>query len=166
MSNYLTEQEVLHQLNIPDFRHITKDKVMEFASILNNMEPDVAKKAIDQFPEFSHMALEALQDYKQILDNSLNSNDKSTKRVYDIYDSVISALNACLNQENLSFEEKKFYLEQMIVVARMADQKDSENKRFNWCTIAAGATAVVFIIGFGASLLGGSSRLKLPKSKI
>jgi len=33
MSNQLTEREVLEQLNIPDFRHITKDKVMTCASV-------------------------------------------------------------------------------------------------------------------------------------
>ena len=57
MGKQLTERQVLEKLDIPDFRHITKDKVMEFASMLNKMEPDVAKKAIEQFPEFARMAL-------------------------------------------------------------------------------------------------------------
>lgn len=63
MSNQLTEREVLQQLNIPDFQHITKDKIMTFASMLQNMEPEVAKKALEQFPEFAKMALEVLKDY-------------------------------------------------------------------------------------------------------
>lgn len=39
----LTEQEVLEILDIPDFRHMSKDKVMKFASELPNMDPQVAK---------------------------------------------------------------------------------------------------------------------------
>jgi hypothetical protein len=56
MSNQLIEREVLQQWNIPDFRHITKDKIMTFASMLHNIEPEVAKKALEQFTEFAKMA--------------------------------------------------------------------------------------------------------------
>ena len=41
---------MLKQFDIPDFRHITKDKVMTFASMLQNMEPEVAKKSIRTIP--------------------------------------------------------------------------------------------------------------------
>lgn len=47
MYNKLREVEVLKQLDILDFRHMTKEKVMIFASMLQNMEPKVAKKVIE-----------------------------------------------------------------------------------------------------------------------
>lgn len=47
MSNELTEQQVLQVLNIPDFRHLSKDTVMAFASMVSDMDPDVAKKALE-----------------------------------------------------------------------------------------------------------------------
>ena len=53
MSKTLTEQKVLKKLGIPDFRHMTKDKVVRFASMLPKMNPEVAKKALEQFPEFA-----------------------------------------------------------------------------------------------------------------
>lgn len=154
MGKQLTERQVLEKLDIPDFRHITKDKVMEFASMLNKMEPDVAKKAIEQFPEFARMALAALKDYRAVMDKTLDSSDKSTKRCYDIYDEVVSALKACLKQDNLPFEEKKYYIEKMMEVARMSEKKDSENKHFNWGLVGAAAAVVVTVIGIGASALG------------
>ncbi|WP_156951394.1 hypothetical protein [Lacrimispora aerotolerans] len=46
MSETITEQKVLNKLDIPDFRHMTKDKVMGFASMLPDMDPEVAKKAL------------------------------------------------------------------------------------------------------------------------
>ena len=46
----LTEQEVLEILDIPDFRHMSKDKVMKFASELPNMDPQVAKSCIVAIP--------------------------------------------------------------------------------------------------------------------
>ena len=44
MSKYLTEQKVLRKLGIPDFRHLTKDKVIKMAAMLDKMYPEVAKK--------------------------------------------------------------------------------------------------------------------------
>lgn len=49
----LNEQKVLDKLGIDDFRHLSKEKVIEFVSLVPNMEPEVAKAAIEQFPEFS-----------------------------------------------------------------------------------------------------------------
>ena len=45
MPKTLTEAQVLEKLNIPDFRHLSKDNVMSFASMIQNMDPEVAKKA-------------------------------------------------------------------------------------------------------------------------
>ena len=45
MARSLTEQKVLKKLGIDDFRHLTKDKVITMASMLDRMDPEVAKKA-------------------------------------------------------------------------------------------------------------------------
>lgn len=166
MSNQLTEREVLHQLNIPDFRHITKDKVMTFASMLQNMEPEVAKKALEQFPEFAKMTLEILKDYKGIMEKTLDENLASSKQCYDIYNVVMGALKGCLAKDDLPFEEKKYYIEKMMEIAKMAESKDTENKGFNWKMISLGTFAVFTVVGLGASILGGNTNIKLPKSKL
>ena len=49
----MSEANVLKKLDIEDFRHITKDKVIKMASMLDKMDPEVAKKALEQFPEFA-----------------------------------------------------------------------------------------------------------------
>ena len=166
MSNQLTEREVLQQLNIPDFRHITKDKVMTFASMLQNMEPDVAKKALEQFPEFAKMALEVMNDYKGVMEKTLDENSASSKQCFDIYNEVMNALKSCLAKDDISFEEKKYYIDKMMEIAKMAESKDSENKGFNWKVIGLGTLAVFTAVGIGASILGGNANIKLPKPKL
>ena len=47
MSKQLTEAQVLEKLNITDFRHLSKDNVMSFASMIQDMDPEVAKKALE-----------------------------------------------------------------------------------------------------------------------
>lgn len=166
MSNQLTEQQVLHQLDIPDFRHVTKDKVMTFASMLQNMEPEVAKKALEQFPEFAKMTLDVMREYKGVLERSLEDNSASSKQCFDAYNTVLNALKSCLDKENLPFDEKKYYLDRMTEIAKMAESKDTENKKFNWKIISTGAVAVIAVVVIGASLLGGNTNLKLPSPKI
>ena len=166
MSNQLTERDVLQQLDILDFRHITKDKLMTFASMLQNMEPEVAKKALEQFPEFAKMTLNVLKDYKGVMEKTLDENSESNKQCFDIYHEVVDALKSCLAKDDLPFEEKKYFIEKMMEVAKMAESKDSENKGFNWKVITLGAIAVFSAIGIGASILGGNTNIKLPIPKL
>ena len=166
MSNLLSEQEVLKQFDIPDFRHITKDKVMTFASMLQNMEPEVAKKALEQFPEFANMALEVLKDYKSVMEKTLDANSESSKQCFDIYNEVVTSLKSCLAKDDLTFEEKKYYIEEMMEIAKMAESKDTENKGFNWKMISLGTLAVFTVVGIGASILGVNTNIKLPKPKL
>jgi len=166
VSNLLTEQQVLNQLSIPNFRHITKDKVMTFASMLQSMEPEVAKKALEQFPDFAKMALEVMHDYKAILDRAFEDNSDSMKQCYEIYNTVLITLKSCVEKDDIVFDEKKYYLDKMMEIAKMAEIKDTENKKFNWKLVAGGAAVVLAVVGIGASILGGNTNIKLPKIKL
>ena len=64
MKYTLSEKKVLKKLGIPDFRHMTKDKVMSFATMLPYMDPEVAKKALEQFPSFKDLAGDMVTQYK------------------------------------------------------------------------------------------------------
>lgn len=136
---------------------------MTFASMLQNMEPEVAKKALEQFPQFAKMTLDILKDYKEVMEKILDENSESSKQCFDIYNEVVDALKSCLTKDDLPFEEKKYYIEKMMEVAKMAESKDSENKGFNWKVITLGAVAVISVIGIGASILEGNTNIKLPK---
>ena len=48
MNRILTEQNVLNKLGISDFRHMAKDKIVKFASMLPYMDPEVAEKALER----------------------------------------------------------------------------------------------------------------------
>ena len=43
---------------------MTKDKVMSFATMLPYMDPEVAKKALEQFPSFKDLAGDMVTQYK------------------------------------------------------------------------------------------------------
>lgn len=167
MGRTLTEQRVLNKLDITDFRHLTKDKVIKMVSMLDKMDPEVAKKAIEQFPEFANTTKEMLIEYKGLLDKGIESNNESVKACYDTYNTIIVSLQKQLEKDNLTFDEKKYIIEQMKEVADKVDKKDAENKRFiagmaTLATIVVGGTVAVL-----ASVLGGNTQIETDdKDKI
>lgn len=160
MTYKLSEQRVLKKLGIEDFRHLTKAKVIRLASMLDKMDPEVAKKALDQFPEFAKTSKEMLLEYKDTLDKELKSNDDSIREVYVSYSAIIESLQKELDKPDLSFEEKKYIIEQMKDVADKVDKKDTENKRWlaGMATLA-GAVALGFVATL-ASSLGGNTHIE------
>lgn len=161
----MTELEVLQKLDIPDFRHMTKEKVINFASMLSEMDPAVATKALEQFPEFSSTVLELAKEYMATIKKSFDTNLESTKACYSVCNAVIESLQKKLNNESLSFEEQKYYIEQMKEVAQMVNQKDSENKTFLWKVLCIATGATLVLGGIVGSAIGGKINLKLPNNK-
>lgn len=156
----MSEAKVLKKLDITDFRHLTKDKVIKMASMLDKMDSEVAKKALEQFPEFTNTTREMLSEYKESLDKGLEFNNESVKAVYDTYNAIIVLLQKELENENLTFGQKKYIIEQMKDVAEKVDKKDTENKRF----IAGMATLATIVVGGTVvaltSVLGGNIQVE------
>lgn len=155
MSKSLTEQKVLKKLNIKDFRHLTKDKVVSMATMLDKMDPEVAKKAIEQFPDFSNAVKEIFAEYKTILDKAIESNDKSESSLFDTCDAIITACQKELDKDILTFDEKKYILEKMADIAKIKFEKDSEGKKYRILISVLGFSTVSLLIGAMASALGG-----------
>ena len=141
MGRTLTEQKVLRKLGIPDFRHMTKDKIVQFATCLPRMDPEVAKKALEQFPEFAKSATEIVSYYKEVVEKSFDENNTSLFSFYASCDAIIDCLREQLKDGELSFEEKNIIIDKMIELAKMKADKDTENKKF--------IAGIVGKVGFG-----------------
>lgn len=145
-----TETQVLKKLDIPDFRHLTKDKVIEFATMVPRMNPEVAKKALEQFPDFASTSLNVMKEYRTILEKSMEQDQENAQVCYDMYGRVMTALEKILEEDNLTFEEKTYILSEMKQIADEVSRKDFEktNARMKVISIASGvAAAVVAILG-------------------
>ncbi len=166
MNKSLTEQKVLKKLNIEDFRHLTKDKVITMASMLDKMDPEVAKKALEQFPEFATTTKEMLNEYKEILDKGLETNKESVQIYYDSCNSIIVSLQKQLEDEHLFFEDRKYIIDRMLDVSRMMGEKDSENKKFIATMAVVGATAACVATAVLASALGGNTQIETNDNRL
>lgn len=156
MAYTLNEKKVLKKLGIEDFRHMSKDKIVQFTSMLPNMDPEVAKKALEQFPEFKDLAIEVVRNLQQSVERAMESNNDTQKTFYDTCNRVIDELNVHLSSDDIIPEQEQFIRDDIFRVLEMMYDKDSENKEFLLKVVkTVGASAAVIALT-AASLLGGS----------
>lgn len=157
MKYTLSEKKVLKKLGIPDFRHMTKDKVMSFATMLPYMDPEVAKKALEQFPSFKDLAGDMVTQYKAIVDKAFEENRISQKAFYDACNSIIHSLQEELRDDHIDSEERDRIENKMITVASMIGEKDRENKGMILKILGGVFVFFVAILGGANALLGSNT---------
>ena len=131
MSRSLTEAKVLRKLDIPDFRHLTKDKVVSFVSMLPQMDPDVAKHALEQFPAFAETSLAIVGCLKDSLGTIISGNAENMAEFNARCQEALAALEAELMREDLTDEGRKLVIDGIMGIIEAIAQKDSENKEFH-----------------------------------
>nr|DAQ77515.1 MAG TPA: hypothetical protein [Caudoviricetes sp.]DAV57819.1 MAG TPA: hypothetical protein [Caudoviricetes sp.] len=193
------EKQTLDILGRTDFKAIKKDEIVSITSMLSNMRPKVAKETIKQFPELANLLKSSLSEYKEMLSKIVESDDDSVQHVYGSADKAMDDAtlgrtefiafaekvrddySKCLDNEDLTLEEKSEILKGEMEILKMVDSKekevraqqerilstvdnkDSEKRQFNWKLVGAASMALVTVIGVGAAALGGKVDLKLPK---
>lgn len=159
MKRTLSEKKALKMLGITDFRHITKDKVVEFAPMLPDLGPEVAKKALDQFPSFKEMATELVNAYSNAYNRALESNKDSQRAVYDTINSIIQVLSQELQSDEISSEDRERIENKLIQLAQMAIEVDKRNKEFNLTALRTLGLSVVAVIGSTLIFIGANMQV-------
>ena len=123
----LTEEEVLKRLDIPDWRHMTKDKIMSFTSSLPYMDPEVALK---KFPEYAGMCTDVLSNINKSMNDVLDHADKSTKQIIEVCSSQIEVLQSELKKEDLSVEDKLAINDSIVMlIEKMRELKNHDDEQ-------------------------------------
>ena len=144
----------------PEWKRLGKLGAVQLVSSLDRMDPEVAKKALEKYPDFSGAVSAAARDQHEAVEKAMAQNAESQGYYYAACNSVLESLKALLNDESLSFAQKRELVGQMKEVAGMMGEKDAENKRYLRAVLKLGALAA-----FGAALalfaaLGGKARLE------
>lgn len=155
----LTEQEVLEILDIPDFRHMSKDKVMKFASELPNMDPQVAKTALLQFPEFAATTRDVMSCFQETMLEVLKEDQDNVKSFNESCDVILALLASLAEQSDISFEQKEKIIDKMIAIVQLKGNKDTETKKFKYKLLAL-LTGLLSVLALALlASLGGKAEL-------
>ena len=76
MTTFLTnEQQVLDALHINSFRNISKQKIMDFISLVPSMDSEKAIAIINQFPNYVDFAKHMVDQLTVTCNQNISSND-------------------------------------------------------------------------------------------
>ena len=180
------EKQALSMMQRTDFKNLSKNDVVGIFAQLNQLRPEVATEIVSQFPEFAALVRTSMVEYRQALDAIIESDDRSLDRYYstadtkmdsdaqsrqqfyDMAEKVQTDLSKCLDEPDLSPEERKDILDREMEILKIVGEKDteireseketmnsvgikdSEKREFNWGLIKIVTELVVgFGVGFG-----------------
>ena len=153
-NNLITAEEVKNALGIDSFRNLSKDKVMEFVSLIPSMDKDLAMQIVEQFPSYAEYSQNIVSGLNQLCEKALEKNEVSSQKSIEAYQTVLNSLSELLQQEYISVDERKYITEKMIEVADKVAVKDSENKEFIEKVIKYGGYVAAGALILGAAILG------------
>lgn len=155
MAQYLvSEDQVKKALKIKNFRSIPKNKIMEFVSLIPNMDKEVAIAIINQFPIYSEYDKSMIAQLNLMCENALKSNDNSQRESIDAYKKILDDLGELLKKDDISFEQQQQITKDMIDIADRISAKDTENKKFIERIYKYGASVIGGALILGAVILG------------
>lgn len=127
---YVSEDAVRRVLKIDSFRNLSKDKVMQFASMIPYMDKDVAIAIINQFPVYADFGKAAIERYTEVCNSILEKNKESQASVVKGYQTILDALAKRMEMEEISDQERQSITVDMIAVADKIAEADLNNKKF------------------------------------
>lgn len=166
MNNLTTaEKRALELMQKDNFRGISKNNVMQLVSILDKVDPEVAKSIIAQMPEVVKGVVENEKAYAGVLNRGIESCDMSTSSCFQTEDDIVNALQKEIDKEETTFEQKQYYFEKMAEAAERKENKDTEHKNIVLTILKYGGEALMMGLIFTAGIFIGKADVKLP-SKI
>ncbi|GAA1880999.1 hypothetical protein [Lapillicoccus jejuensis] len=153
--DYTSDLEIRRQLGIDNWRELSKDKMLRFMAMMPDMQTDVALKVIEQFPSFKDFAAGAIDALGNAHDSTIEANNESSLHVHDAYREIRSMLMTELDRDDMTWDQRKWIVEQIQETGRRQFEKDSENKRFLDSTLGRVVSVAGGIVAIGAAALGG-----------
>ena len=95
-----TEKVILARMRRTDFKNLSKNDVLSFASELRQLPSDVSKNIIAQYPEFAKLMKSTFEEYKSIIDSLIESDTASSNEVYSIINSGMDGASDSREQFN------------------------------------------------------------------
>lgn len=139
--------------------------VMQLVSILDKVDPEVAKSIIAQMPEVVKDVVENEKAYAGVLNRGIESCDMSTSSCFQTEDDIVNALQKEIDKEETTFEQKQYYFEKMAEAAERKENKDTEHKNLVLTILKYGGQALMLGLTITAGIFIGKADIKLP-SKI
>ena len=158
----ISDKDLLKMFGISSFHHMTKDKLANFVSALPAIDPEVAKKALEQFLDLSTAMVEIVSHYRGVVSECLAESDGDTRLCLETCASIVASIQQELSKGNLAAEQQKSLIDQSMELVRMMREIEADGKQFRKHVIYAASITAGFIVCALASVLGGKTDFVCP----
>lgn len=138
------EQRLFEDLQRTDFNNLSKNDFLSFTSRLGEINPEVAKELISQFPQLFAFFTSIVHDNMEIIHNISENEEKRFEKYHETIDQELKNASEsrklfygfamqvhldfikCLENPNLSHIERMEILDRSLELLRIVKEKDSE----------------------------------------
>lgn len=96
---------------------MSKNKIVDFVSMIPKMDKEVALASINKFPNYVLMAKEMVKELTNNCNTLIDSATDTNRETFKGYMVILDSLNEQLKREDCSKEERKKINEQMMDIA-------------------------------------------------
>ncbi|MFF8554570.1 hypothetical protein ACF058_17245 [Streptomyces sp. NPDC015501] len=151
----MNEAAVKRKLGIPNWRNLSKDKVLKFAAAMPEMATEVRLKLIEQFPAFKDLGKADIDAVAEAHKSTLAANENSQNHFYRPSQDQRDALRDDLGRDDLNWEQREVLHDRLDRNVRQVSEKDSESKQFLGAGMKVVAAAGAAALGLGVVFVGG-----------
>lgn len=155
---YKNEGQIKKALGIDSWENLPKEKISQFAEMMPQMDKEVVLKIIEQLPAFTQYAAEIVKYFETVYSASLESNDESQKSLHTGYADLRRIIEKQLDKDDITLEEKKYFIDKLFELIDKELKKDTENKEFvkdilNKAIVVGGTALVAALLFVGVKIM-------------
>jgi hypothetical protein len=161
----MTEKEALEQFGAADWRSLNKKQIMSFIfKTAPELSDDVRLRILESAPNILRTAQDMLAEYQNTATKALDKNHEVAKAYLTCCHEAEDTLRLLMSNESATFEEKKYWSNQIFTLLHEMREFDKGNKSFliKVLSYAGGAVLLVGTITI-AAVTGG--KIELPFKK-
>lgn len=135
-------------------------QILQFFRSVPVVSKEVALKIAEQLPEIRKIAMKALGGLERAHKETVEGNSKSQDRVHDAYQDIRDILRGELQENDLSWDQKKEIYDMLNDTAEKQGVKDTENKKALDTWLKTAGVVAIAALAVAVALLGASEENK------
>ena len=158
----MSEEAVKNFLHLKDFRNITKQDIILLTSNLHRMPPEIAKKCIEQFPDFANAATIMVNELSSFCAKAVDAGEAESLAIIDTYKTALEQLETILQDPDVSESERTILInaitqigQYLLDVKRLGVQEREHHVNVLARAVALGTSILGIAIGAGLAVKNG-----------
>lgn len=159
------EKAFLSYYGYDDGRNIKMKDMVGMFSALNELEPEVAMKAIEQFPEMAKTTVTMAKQFCEVSLDALKKHQESSKDTLLFLRERATFIENLVNAGIANEEDRRYFIDKLMELSQMAVEVHKSDQNFILKFISENGVYVLGMVALTAITLGVNAKFRLPDLK-